>query len=140
MARPPAFIPDPDLHYGRFKVLQRTDGLYVVHEKDQHGSPFRFGPVFATIVEASWRARHRAAGERELGAEIGDQVRVAGGLGFLVDFVAPVGEKDSSKIEAAVRVGSRVGLYALWMIDLLRPKRGEREPGERSGPWQPQYR
>jgi hypothetical protein len=133
-------IPDPDLHYGRFKVLQRTDGKFVVHEKDQHSGPFRFGPVFATLPEACWRAWHRAAGEKLCGAQIGDGVRVAERSGFLVDFVAPLGVTDVRRIEAAVRTGSRVGMVPAAAVQKDGPARAALPDEERkSGKWQSQY-
>jgi hypothetical protein len=118
------FIADPDKRYGRFKVLQRTDGLYVVHEKDQVSGVFRFGPVFRTLVEAQWRAYHRASGEKASSLKIGQQVRVGqSGLGFVVDFVAALGVTDVRGIEVAVRVGPRTGVYPLEMVTAAQPSK-----------------
>lgn len=138
---------DPNLHYGRFKILQRVDGLYVVHEKDQRGSPFRFGPVFESMAAAQWRAWHRATGEAAAQVEIGDQVTLHGVdarparglLGFVVDFVASLGELRVARIEIAVRVGSRIGMYPIGAVSRVGGARASREASGPSEPWKSQY-
>ena len=131
---------DPNLHYGRFKILQRVDGLYVVHEKDQRGSPFRFGPVFESMAAAQWRAWHRATGEAAAQVEIGDQVTLPGrSLGFVVDFVARVGELKVARIEIAVRVGSRIGMYPIGSVSRVGGAGASREASGPSESWKSQY-
>jgi hypothetical protein len=74
---------------GRFKVLQRTDGRYVVHETEQQGvAPFRFGPVFDDLNLAKWRVWWRLEGEKKTGLRIGQDVLCEGLRVELLDFVA----------------------------------------------------
>jgi hypothetical protein len=73
---------------GRFKVLQRTDGRYVVHETEQQGAaPFRFGPVFDDLNLAKWRVWWRVEGEKKTGLRVGQDVLCEGLRVVLLDYV-----------------------------------------------------
>ncbi len=72
---------------GRFKVLQRTDGRYVVHETEQTRGPFRFGPVFDDLNLAKWRVWWRVEGEKKTGLRVGQDVLCDGLRVELLDFV-----------------------------------------------------
>jgi hypothetical protein len=114
---PNPIIDDPGIAYGRFKVLMRTDRMYVVHETEQGSGPFRFGPVFADIVSAQWRAWHRAKCEDRYGVRIGQVVLVGERPAELVDFIAPVGEQNLSRVQAAARFrDGKLGQFPVYMI------------------------
>lgn len=115
---PNPIVVDPEVSYGRFKVLMRTDRMFVVHETEQTSSaPFRFGPIFRTLVEAQWRAWHRAKCEDRLGVRVGQIVLVGERPAELVDFVGRTGEQNLARVEVAARFrDGKLGLFPPYMI------------------------
>jgi hypothetical protein len=75
-------------HLGRFRVLPRTDGLFVVHEDLERG--MAFGPVFKSVNEAKWQIWWRVEGEKKTGRRLGEKLFVHGTLVALVDFLDDV--------------------------------------------------
>jgi hypothetical protein len=114
---PNPIVPDPEIGHGRFKILQRTDRRYVVHESEQGSGAFRFGPVFDSLVLAEWRLWHRVKSEERLGVRIGMVALVGDRPAEIVDFVAPAGETNLSRVEVFVRFrNGKVGQFPPYMI------------------------
>ena len=70
--------------FGRFRVLPRTDGRFVVH--DDEADRIRFGPVFSTDLEARWRIWWRVKGEEKTGVRLDAECLVHGIPATLLEF------------------------------------------------------
>jgi hypothetical protein len=71
---PNPIITEPEHNiYGRYKVLRRVDGLFLVHDT-KPSFPFVLGPVFRHETNARARAAHLASldAESEKNEESGD--------------------------------------------------------------------